>query len=619
MIDQTLQELVRELEQNFISGFETTISRYVQFDLYENINKIDAYLNSKHISGETDSKDREKPFFNIVTGAVNIWYRATDIDTKNISIRATKLKNKITAFLATILLGDWMRKTNFGVFLNDWGRTLARYGSAVSKHIEKDGELYSEVIPWNRLIVDAVDFENNPVIEKLWFTPSQLRKNENYDQDYVKQLIEKAGSSRETADGQKKDNLDNYIPVYEVHGELSLSYLTDMEDDEDDFEQQMHVISFVESKEDGKPKKDKEGKQMYEDFTLYRGKETQNPYQIDHLIKEDGRSMAIGAVENLFEAQWMVNHSAKAIKDQLDIASKLIYQTSDGNFVGRNALSSIDNGDILVYAKNEPLTQVNNNSHDITSLQAFQGQWQALGREINGISDAMATGEVKSGSAWRQTKALLQESHSLFELMTENKGLAIINMMRKYHIPHFKKKMDTTDEISAILTEQQIKQIDKMFVPNEVIRQINQKKVNTILSGELYEPEQELLDTVNVQQGVENELSNQGNQRFISPSDIKTKTWKKVLKDLEWELDMDVTGESKDTQGVLETLGTLLNILASKQGQPFTEQESVVINKILSLTGAINPMELPPSTPPQPTQAPQAVQQPIQQQIPQQG
>ena len=213
MIEQTIQELVRELETNYISGFKTTISKYVQFDLHENINKIDAYLNSKHISGEKDSKGREKPFFNIVTGAVNIWYRATDIDTKNITIRATKKKNKITAFLATILLGDWMRKTSFGIFLNDWGRTLARYGSAVSKHIEKDKELISEVIAWNRLIVDAVDFENNPVIEKLWFTPSQLRANKSYDQEFVEQLIEKAGAPREIIGGEKKDNLDNYIPL----------------------------------------------------------------------------------------------------------------------------------------------------------------------------------------------------------------------------------------------------------------------------------------------------------------------------------------------------------------------------------------------------------------------
>ena len=609
--DLTIQELVRETEQNYIGGTTTTISKYVEFDLYENINKIDAYLNSKHISGETDSKGREKPFFNIVTSAVNIWYRATDIDRKNITIRATKKDNKITAFIATILLAQWMRKENFGVFLNEWGRTLSRFGSAVTKFIEKDGTLYSEVIPWNRLICDAVDFENNVKIEKLWFTHSQLRMNKSYDQDYVEQLIEKAGVSREILDGQKKDNLDNYIPVYEVHGILPLSNLTDDEDD-DEFTQQMHAVCFVESKEDGKTKKDTNGKTIYEDFTLFRGKEKIDPYMITHLIKEDGRSMSIGAVENLFEAQWMLNHSVKQIKDQLDLASKLIYQTSDGNFVGQNALSSIDNGDILITAKGEPITQINNTSHDITSLQGFGQQWMALGNQINGISEAMAGVAPKAGTAWRLQEALLQESHSLFELMTENKGLSLEDMLRIHIIPHLKKKMDTKEEISAILSEQQINQIDKMYVPNEAIRRINNKVKDKVLNGEIVELDEMKMLTQEEEVSIQEDLNQMGNQRFIKPSEISTKTWKDVTKDLEWEVEVDVTGETRDTQSAMATLGTLLQTLVAKQGQPFTPAEQVVINKILSLTGEVNPMEIN-QMPTQPQQTQQPQQQPVQQ------
>ena len=61
-------------------------------------------------------------------GAVNIWYRATDIDRKDIRIKATKQRDILGAFLATIHLQEWMRKDNFGKFLNDWGRSLAKYG-----------------------------------------------------------------------------------------------------------------------------------------------------------------------------------------------------------------------------------------------------------------------------------------------------------------------------------------------------------------------------------------------------------------------------------------------------------------------------------------------------------
>jgi len=603
----TVQELVREKEKNFTSGTETTISKYVQFDLYENINRIDAYLNSKHISGSTDSKGREKPFFNIVTSAVNIWYRATDIDRKNIMFRATKKKQKVLALMASVLLTDWMNKNAFGQFLNEWGRTLSRYGSAISKFVDKGGELHAEVIPWSRIICDTVDFENNPKIEKLYFTPSQLRANKNYNQVYVEQILEKnAGEARETPEGEAKDNMYDYIPVYEVHGELPLSYLTDKFEDEDEYVQQMNVVCFIESK-------DQDGKTYYEDFSLFKGPESQDPYQLDHLIAEDGRSQSIGAVEHLFDAQWIVNDSAKKIKDQLELASKVFFQTSDGNFVGKNALSNMDNGDILITAKNEPLTQVNSSSHDITSLQGFQGQWQALGREINGISEAMASGEVKAGAAWRQTQALLNESHSLFELMTENKGLALENMLRKYILPNFKKKLDTSDEISTLLSEQQINQIDSIYLPKEVIKRVNQKKINTILSGQIYEPEQEELDTQDATMGLEKELKEDGNQRFIKPSEVASKTWKEMLKDFEFEIEIDITGENKDKQGALATLGTALQVIAGMGGQPMPPEMKLVFNKILSLSGEISPLEINqvPTPQAQPTAQPQVQQQPV--------
>ena len=47
MTEKTIGEVVREMETNFISGSGTQMSKYVTTDLYEDINKIYAYLNSK--------------------------------------------------------------------------------------------------------------------------------------------------------------------------------------------------------------------------------------------------------------------------------------------------------------------------------------------------------------------------------------------------------------------------------------------------------------------------------------------------------------------------------------------------------------------------------------------
>jgi hypothetical protein len=396
----------------------------------------------------------------------------------------------------------------------------------------------------------------------------------------VDQLLDKL-VSRETIGKQKKDSKNDFIKIYEVHGNLSLSLLTDRDEDKDIFVQQMHVVSFV------KANTKRGQKEEYDDYTLLKGREEKNPYMVTHLIKEDGRTQAIGAVENLFEAQWMTNHTTKQIKDQLDLASKLIFQTSDGNFVGQNALNAIENGDILITQVNQPLAQVANNSHDITSLQNYGSQWQALGKEINGISDAMM-GNVKSGTAWRQTEAILQESHSLFEMMTENKGNHIEDMLREYVIPHIKKKMNTSKQISAILDGYNLQMIDSMYIRNKAIQNVNAKIKDSLMNGTPI-PDTNLLKE---QEAIKIGLAEQGSKRFFAPSDIEDVTWKEVLKDLEWDLEIDVTGESRDTQAVMSTLSTIFANIQARQGRPMSPEEKFIFNKILEETGVVSSMEL---------------------------
>mgnify|MGYP003418736002 CR=1 FL=1 len=588
---KSISQLVREMEDLDTNGV-TTSSKYVTQSMREDINTTEAYLNSKHISGDTDYLGREKPFFNIVVGARNIWFRATDIDCKNIKLRATKDEEMIEAFVATIKFQEWIKKQSFGQFLNDLGLSLASHGSTVSKFIERENELIAQVMDWNNIIVDPIDFENNVKIEKLWFTPSQLLKQKGYDKKKVKELLDQT-ETRETITGEQKDNKSGYIPVYEVHSELPLSLLTNNEKDDETFVQQIHVVSFLAKKDN---------KDEYDEYTLYSGREKQDPYFITHLIKKDGQTYAGGAVKNLFEAQWMVNHSQKQIKDQLDLASKIIFQTSDGAFVGQNMLSSIENGDILKHEINQPLTRLADNA-DISALQAYKADWQNVANQINGISESMQGESAPSGTAWRLVQAQLQESHSLFELMTENKGLAITEMIRRYVLPFFKKQLNNNEQISAILEEENIKQIDSMYVPNEVTRRLNQKKKETILSGEIFDPGFEAADMAEANAEISKNLT--GNQRFIKPSDVPNKTWKEVFDDMEFDIDIDITGEAKDVQEAMATLTTIFQVVASNPAVLQDPTVKMMFSKILNLSGVVSPLELSQGSQPPPTQQPQ--------------
>lgn len=584
-----LSDLVRSTEQDFISGGGTQMSKYVNIDVYEDINKIYAYLASKHVSGETDSQGREKPFFNIVNSARNIYYRATDIDRKNIRVKPTKGGDVVGAFLATVLLQNWMRKTDFGTFLNAWGLELAGFNSAVVKFVEAEGELYSMVVPLSRLIFDPVNFESGLKIEILELTEAQLRQRKGYDQEAVTRLINTL-TTRKTADGRQKDTKDDYIKLYEVHGVMPLSWVTGKEKDQDTFVQQMHVLSFVENKGNGD----------YDDFCLVSGREEKDPYMLTALIPATDGSVSLdGAVKNLFESQWMVNHTVKSIKDQMDIASKLFFQTADPNFVGRNVIKAIEQGDIMIHEAGKPLTPVNNQSHDITVQSNYMQMWRGLSAEINGVSESMQGNIAPSGTAWRQVEALLNESHSLFDLMTENKGLAIERMLRTHVIPHLKKKLNTKDEIVATLESHDIDRIDQMYIKSEKTKRAKQAVKDLLLQGQLPTDD----PTADIEQSIKQDLAQAGNQRFIKPSDMSNKTWKDLIKDLEWDLEVEVTGESSDKNTILTTLNTALATIANPnyQNNPTAQ---LIVGKILSATGEMSPLEIASLQSQQPTVQP---------------
>lgn len=589
MEQESICSIVRRAEENYLAG-TVHLSEHVDWSMHDTVERIYAYLNSKHISGDTDSLGRPKPFFNIVTAAVNIWYRATDIDRKDIRFIPTSRSSVVLAFIANVILQNWMDKTGFGSFLNQWGRTLSQYGSCVRKFVEQNGELKASVVPWARVIPDPVQFDALPRIEKFYKTPAQLRNMATpghpdfagYNMEVVKDLCA-THQTRETLRGQQKDNMDDFVELYEVHGNLDERLLDDNPDwskDEYNFVQQMHVVSFTQGE-----------KSEYRDFTLYKGREKIDVYDIDHLIEEEGRTLSIGAVEVLFNAQWMQNHSMKAWKDNMDLASKMVFQTADGNFVGRNVLNAIENGQILIHKPDQPITKVANDEYDLSNVKMFQDQWRMVATELTSTPDAVRGNTLPSGTPYSLAAYQGAQASSLFEIMTENKGFAIEKMMRDYVIPHIRKKLKNKKEIVAILDSAGIKEIDSMYVPKAAMESFNRKAVAAVLNhfetgtGELPQPFNQAQEEASVQK----ELASLGNKRFFIPDEAGEKDWDALFSDFEWDnIRVQVTNENADKQAVLQTLATLYTSTA--QTDPVAA--NVILGKILTETGVVSPLEV---------------------------
>ncbi len=476
----SIGEIVRKQETEYRSG-TANISKYVSYSMHDIIEQCHAYLNSKHLNGETDDLGRDRVFANIVVALRNIWFRATDIDTKNIKFRPGSSKEVIPAILAKHFVREWMRKTSFRKFLNKWGLTKASYGSASVKSVETGGQLYMHVVSWLRHICDTIEYEPNAKIDLLELTQGQLRRRvqtHNYDEVQVTALIS-AITTRETIDKNKKDNKSEYIKLYEIHMLGTLAQLkagkrlpvTDA--DEKIYVQQMHVISTVEKKEGRKTE--------YEDFTVFAGEEASDPYMLTHLIEEDGRTLAIGPVENALVPQWMVNHSMKLEKDTLDLANMLIWQTADPFFVGQNMTDTVQSGDILVHANGLPITKVDTSKSDIQSTSNFMMSWKALAAEMAGVSEAMLGIMPPAGTSGTQLDSLLRENYSLFQTVTENGGNDLIEMFTKTILPFIKRThLNHADEIAVALDEEDVTRIDAIYLKDAAIHKANKQMLDAI-------------------------------------------------------------------------------------------------------------------------------------------
>lgn len=578
-----LHSVIQQQIDNYISE-EVTITGAYQFSQYRTIEQIENFMHSKFTSGQTDSRGNPKPFFNITKGKVNIAIRATDIDRKDITMKENGSDDYFRAFVASKYNQELMKKMRLQDYLNEWGEDLPTYGSVVTKVVEKKDGLSIQVMDWQNFICDPVDFDSAPKIEKLTLTPAQLRMkaSEGWDPDCIQDLIEAKRESRKNLKNETVFEDPDYIEVYEVHGLLENSRLKDKSNAKDNktYSQQMHVIAWQVN-----------DKNEREDFTLYKGKEKKDPYSISHWKKTKGRTLGVGVVEDMFQPQIWHNYGAKKIKDQLDLASVTIYQSSDSNLAARNVLNNLQNGDFIIHAVNQPITPVNAAPQGVEGWQAYMEMGKGVAEEVTSTPDAISGDTMPSGTAFRQVALLNTEAHSYFDYITENKGNYLEFLYREYLIPYIMKQLDNTDEIVALLDSHEIEFLDNEVANIAVTEEFKQQT----LAGNIVSPIQ--LDQL--RQSKLADLKKTGAKRYLNPG---SSTWKNYFKDFEWDADINITGESEDKKTIIDTLFNALQTVAQNPGILQNPVTKMLFMRLLEASDVVSPLEIDAaSTQPTPT------------------
>ena len=575
----TIYDFISEARNRYRSDHIEVAEGY-DFNQYETLNLIELYSNSRFSTGQKDSLGRDKPFYNITKFRVNVATRATDLDTKDVQIQSEGVGGYAQSFLLTLYNRNWMKKAQFGVFLNRMTHTRAKTGGVLVKKTEIGSDLDIHVVPWRDVICDQSNIKDGPKIERHYYTPAELKEiGARAGWENIDEAIETAKKSHDTnisgETGPDTDTLGAFIEVFEVHGVLPNACLLDddetpEEEDLETYSRQMHVIVLDDS---GTEDKD-EG----EGVTLYKGKEAKDPYKYLAWEEVSGRGLGVGVVEDLFESQVWTNYTVKQKKDMLDLASKIIFHTTDGSVAAKNILTDIENGTVVTTKDNTSLTQVNNVPASMPAFSEVLKEWDIQAERVSSTPAAMTGEEMPSGTPFRLAALQNQESGSMFVYRQQEAGLFIQEIYQDWVLPYLVKRIKKEAELVAELTPEELEIVSEAIADYEAAAAIKER----ILSGELVTPED--LEAARTEER-EKSLSSGNRRAFKIPKDF--------FSEEDFNVDVITTGEQKNKAVVLETLFNIFSVVAKNPQALLDPTLARLFNQIVETAG-VSPLMIRP-------------------------
>jgi hypothetical protein len=541
-------------------GESVEIIEGLTFSQKETLKTIEYYTSSKYLSGNKDSLGREKPFYEINNFRVRVAKTATDIDVKDIRVEADKPKFYVQAMLLNSELYKWMKESNFSLTLNNMGHTRPKYGGVLVKKTEEDG-LKIEVVDWKNAVTDQTDI-TSLVVETHYMTPSEMYKKKDVWEN-VDEVLEQFKKHCKGKTGTRK------ITVYELVGDMPSEYF---EEDEDGYERYRCFIAEIGNKK----------------YKLFSNVQTKEQYKYLEWEKVPGRGLGRGIVEEGFESQVWTNDSMIAMKDVMTLAGKIVLFTDSQKINSGNVITDIESGHVFQGNKGDTLQSVNLMPSALPQMENMINLWKDQYDRVASTFDANTGEQPPSGTPLGQTQILNSVANSPFEYQREVWGIFVNEIINDWVFPYLIKKLKKGHTLVADFDEEELKIIDDSFS----LHQANKKYVDKILNGERVFMD-EYLSSIEAYKGVQQSL---GRRRYIEIPDG-------FFDDFKGKVTINITGEMKNKQAVLQSLSSILTIVASNPAVLQDPTLYKIFGTIVEMSGVpISPTQLKTSAPSEQTQ-----------------
>ncbi len=548
---------VNNMLSTYTNGYITLVDG-LSFSPYQTIKKIEFYTNSQYISGNKDELGRDKPFYNIVNYRVNVATRATDLDVKDIQITSDNPRFANLAFLFNQEVYQWMKESDFSLFLNRFGKTRAKYGGVlvkkcIVKEAKEEDELELEVVQWKNVIVDPVNIAGGTIVEMHYLTPSELaEKKDVYENiDEAMKLMTKL---RKNTQGGYSQTISERIPVLEVHGDFPETYDPEIGEEGDPltYKRMMFIIAGLDKQ-----------------VLLYKEDEKENLYKYLSWEEVAGRGLGRGVVEDAFEAQRWTNDAVIGENSAMSLAGKVIVIT-DSEKMGTNAITDLENGSVIKVEDGKTARSLQLLPSSLPEFQNQVDKWNTQVERATNTFDAVTGETLPSGTPLGSVAIQSQQASSYFDYKREEAGIFLTEIFNDWVLPFLAKRMNKPHILASEFDADTLRKIDADFS----LYSANQEIKKSILDGKIVSPD----EYFQLQEYFKQQLG-KSEKRFL---DIP----KDYFKDFEPKVSVNITGELENKDAQIKSLSFLLQVV-----QEPTERAKI-ITRLAELSGAISSMEL---------------------------
>lgn len=526
------------------------------FKHVDTVKRIDSYYYSKFESGMYDSEGYRKFFYNIVKPACDVAVKFIDLDTKDIVLYPTRGDEEFKLWIMQRHLRQWMKDKQFAQFINDIEEHYTRYGHLVIKK-DKDNS-------WKR-----VNLQN------LRLDPSAHLLRESH---FIYEILSmNRVELKEMGWGQQTDELlasypeDTGFIIYECY-DLNTS-------DEGKRWKRSFKTKFLTMKTNQGAIETPESQINQEasyipGMTLYEDTVDELPYRETKWENVPGRWLGYGIVEYLFDNQIRQNELSNVKSKGMLFSGLHIYQTADDTVDRNNLLLDVRNGDIIKTAAG--ISPVQNDERNLSVYAQEESRWDLNSNQKTFSFDVARGDTLPSGTPLGVARITAAMVESYYSLKRENLGLFLKQLLIEDVIPSFQKENRKKNILRLFSSDKEIYKLYEAMTEYQTRKTLLDyaTKTGTIPSDAAIKMEQYMYK-----------------EGLKKKKDIDLEIPEGFYSDVNYGLDITITGEEVDVGAKLQTLQNAMMTIASNPAMLTMPPLRTIFFKALQLAG-FSPVEL---------------------------